>query len=115
MIVFLFFSFLLPLLPSLFLFFLFSFVNVTLLFLTTASRTAILGEGAVLFLRPFEARAGDPVRKELFRQQAAGHYSSSPWFPPSAVPHVAPPALPPCLQASSGPVPSRLKGRRRRR
>ena len=81
----------------------------------TASRTGVLGQGAVLFLRPFEARSGDPVRRELFRQQAAGHHSSSPWFAPTGVLQVTPPALPPGVQYSSGPVPSPLKKRRRRR
>ena len=90
-------------------------INSALFSLDTASRTGVLGKGAVLFLRPFEARSGDPVRRELFRQQAAGHHSSSPWFAPTNVLQVAPPALPPCIQGSSGPIPSRLKKRRRRR
>ena len=81
----------------------------------TASRTGVLGQGAVLYLRPFEARAGDPVRKELFRQQAAGHHSSSPWFAPSGLLQVTPPALPPGVQYPSGPVPSPVPKRRRRR
>ena len=102
--------------PSFYLFIFLYFVLIRALFsLDTASRTGVLGQGAVLFLRPFEARSGDPVRRELYRQQAAGHHSSSPWFAPTSVLQVTPPALPPGIQCSSGPVPSPLKKRRRRR
>ena len=102
--------------PSFYLFIFLYLVLIQALFsLDTASRTGVLGKGAVLFLRPFEARSGDPVRRELYRQQAAGHHSSSPWFAPTNVLQVTPPALPPGIQCSSGPIPSLQKKRRRRR
>ena len=80
-------------------------------FALTVTRTAILGEGAALFSLPFEARPVDSIRREVFRQQAAGH-SASPWFAPSAVPSEAPRDLIPCRQRPAGPVP--LVKRRRR-
>ena len=47
------------------------------------SRTAFLGsEGVALFHLPFEARPGDTVRRELFRQQP--EHSRAGWFAPEA-------------------------------
>ena len=75
----------------------------------TVPRAACLGEEVALFSLPFEARAADPLRREVFRQQALGGHSS--WFPPSSVPMEAPLALISARQASAGPLP--LPKRRR--
>ena len=56
-----------------------------------------------LFSLPFEARPADPVRLEVFRQQAIA--GSASWFPPSAVPSGAPLALTPARQSSAGTLP----------
>ena len=80
----------------------------------TVARTAILGEGAALFSRPFKARPVDSIRQEVFRQQSAGH-ASSPWFAPSVIPSETPRDLLPARQASAGPVPPAKRRRHRRR
>ena len=81
------------------------------LFLTpTVPRAGCLGESVALFSLPFEARPVDPVRREVFRQQVAGHYP--PWFAPSSVPSEVPRPLAQCTQPSAGPRP--LVKRRRR-
>ena len=75
-------------------------------------RAACLGKEVALFSRPFEARPTDPLRREVFRQQAQAGHSS--WFSPASVPLEAALELVPALQAPAGPLPV-LKRRRRRR
>ena len=70
----------------------------------TVPRAACLGESGALFSRPFESRPSDPLRREIFRQQAVG--GGSCWFAPSAVPSEAPLVLAPSHQASAGPIPA---------
>ena len=78
---------------------------------STVPKVACLGERVALFKKPFEARPSDPLRKEVFRQQAA-HRSH--WFAPSTIPSGVPAGTTPALQTSVGPVPG-PRGKRRRR
>ena len=56
-----------------------------------------------LFSLPFEARPTDPVRREVFCQQALA--GSASWFSPSVVPLEVPLALMPARQGSAGSLP----------
>ena len=70
----------------------------------TVPRTACLGTEVALFSLPFEARPVDPIRREVFWQQAA--QGSTCWFSPSTIP---PPQVPhvltPARQISAGAIP----------
>ena len=62
-----------------------------------------MGERVALFSKPFESRPSDPLRREIFRQQAAS--GSLSWFAPSGIPYEVPLALAPSHEVSVGPVP----------
>ena len=86
--------------------------TLSVLVIPTVPRAACLGAGVALFSRPFEARPTDPLRREVFRQQARAGCAS--WFSPASVPAEAPLELAPARQVSAGPLPD-PKWRRRRR
>ena len=73
-----------------------------------ALRTECLGDAVAFYQRPFEARATDPTRREVFRHQG----SVSAWFTPVSVPQEPLQALAPARERSQGPLP-RVKRRRR--
>ena len=85
-------------------------MRLSVLLTLTVPKVVTLGEKVAPFSLPPEARPTDPVRREVFRQQAAGHHSS--WFALSAVPLEAPQDLVPSLQESAGLLPVHKRCRR---
>ena len=80
-----------------------------------ALRTQCLGGQVARFLRPFEARPADPVRRELYRQLAEkpGIAATSGWLAPSeALPSTPAPLGPGIEECASRALPPK-KGRRR--
>ena len=80
-----------------------------------ALRTQCLGGQVARFLKPFEARPADPVRRELYRQLAEkpGIAATSGWLAPSeALPSTPAPLGPGTEECASRALPPK-KGRRR--
>ena len=67
-------------------------------------RTRCLGEQVARFLRPFEARPTDPVRRELYRQLAEKPCTAatSGWVAPTEALASTPPPLGPGTEESAG-------------
>ena len=80
-----------------------------------ALRTQCLGGQVARFLRPFEARPADPVRRELYRQLAEEPCiaATSGWVAPSeALASTPPPLGPGTEECASRALPSKKKRRR---
>ena len=80
-----------------------------------AKATQCLGGQVARFLKPFEARPADPVRRELYRQLAEkpGIAATSGWLAPSeALPSTPAPLGPGTEECASRALPPK-KGRRR--
>ena len=85
--------------------------NVRLLSPFAVPKVVTLGQEVAPFSLPPEARPTDPVRREVFRQQAIAR---TPWFEPSQVP-LDIGALPlPGPAHTAGPLPQPAKKRCRR-
>ena len=86
-------------------------MRLSVLLTLTVPKVVTLGEKVAPFSLPPEARPADPVRREVFRQQAVARTA---WFEPQQVPLTIGPLPLPCPSHSAGPVPEPAKKRRRR-
>ena len=80
-----------------------------------ALRTQCLGGQVARFLKPFEARPADPVRRELYRQLAEkpSTAATSGWVAPSeALASTPPPLGPGTEECASRALPAKKRKRR---
>ena len=86
-------------------------MRLSVLLTLTVPKVVTLGEKVAPFSLPPEARPTDPVRKEVFRQQAV---AKTAWFEPQQVTLEVGPLPLPNPTLSAGPIPEPALKRRRR-